>query len=76
MKKEHELGDLENPEMWDADSAEAYSAVAGARGVIAVPFAQAEYQRLAAAARERGLSTIQFIREAALAELNAQAPRR
>jgi hypothetical protein len=76
MKDEHDLADLENPEFWDAESAELHPGVRNARAVVSVPFAQPEYQRLAAAARERGLSTIQFIREAALAELNAQAPQR
>ncbi len=67
---------LEDPETWDPESAELRPGVAHARAVVAVPFAQPEFQRLAAAARERGLSTIDFIREAALAHLNAEMSQR
>ena len=64
---ERETTDLEDARSWDLDNPERSGPVKNRRTVVSVSLPSDVFQVVAAAAQESGLSTSQFIREAAVA---------
>ena len=64
---ERETTDLEDARSWDLDNPEKSGPVKKRRTVVSVSLPSDVFQAVAAAAQEAGLSTSQFIREAAVA---------
>ena len=65
---EREETDHEDSERWDLDNPVKSGPVKNRRTVVSVSFPSGAFQVVAAAAGEAGLSTSQFIREAAIAK--------
>lgn len=61
---EQELRELQDPETWD--EGETRPPVASPRAVVAVPFLVNDFRQVAPAARQRDLSPVAFIHQAAL----------
>lgn len=64
---ERETTDLEDARSWDLDNPERSGPVRNRRTVVSVSLPGDVFQAVAAAAEEAGLTTSQFIREAAVA---------
>ena len=60
--------DLEDSRNWDLDNPTKAGPVRGRRTVVSVSFPSGDFQIVAAAADEVGITTSQFIREAAIAK--------
>lgn len=60
--------DLEDSQNWDMDNVVKSGPVKNRRTVVSVSFPSSAFQVVSAAAGEAGLSTSQFIREAAIAK--------
>ena len=71
---ERETTDLEDSRSWHSDSPEKSGLVRNRRTVVSVSFPSGDFQVVAAAAHEAGLSTSQFIREAAMAKASPAHP--
>ena len=65
---ERETADVEDSQNWDLENPVKAGPVKNRRTVVSVSFPSSALQVVAAAADEAGLSTSQFIREAALAK--------
>lgn len=65
---QRETEDLEDSQSWDLDNPVKSGPVKNRRTVVSVSLPSSVYQIVAAAAEEAGLSTSQFIREAAIAK--------
>ena len=65
---ERETTDLEDARSWDLDNPERSGPAKNRRTVVSVSLPSDVFQVVAAAAQESGLSTSQFIREAAVAK--------
>ncbi len=65
---QRETTDLEDPQSWDLDNPVKAEPVKNRRTVVSVSLPSNIYQVVSAAAEQAGLSTSQFIREAALAK--------
>ena len=66
--KEQETGDLEEMKNWDLENPVKSDPVKNRRTVVSVSFPSRDFQVVAAAADQAGISTSQFIREAAVAK--------
>ena len=64
---DQETTDLEDARSWDLDNPERSGPVKNRRTVVSVSLPSDVFQVVAAAAQEAGLSTSQFLREAAVA---------
>jgi hypothetical protein len=71
---DQELRHLENPDEWDWERAELHEPDPSAGVVASVRFSGREYAQLAKAARQTGLSTLEYIREAALTRAGSSRP--
>jgi hypothetical protein len=60
------IEDLETPENWDFDNVQIQQPVNDPHAVVSVTFDRTEFGRIAIAARKRGLSLTEYIRESAL----------
>ena len=65
---EQETTDLEDSQSWDLDNPVKSGPVKNRRTVVSVSFPSSAFQVVASAADAAGLSTSQFIREAAIAK--------
>ena len=65
---EREETDIEDARNWDLDNPERSGPVRNRRTVVSVSLPSDVFQVVAAAAREAGLSTSQYLREAAVAK--------
>ena len=65
---EREKTDYEDSERWDLDNPVKAGPIKNRRTVVSVSFPSGAFQVVVAAAGEAGLSTSQFIREAAIAK--------
>ena len=64
-----ELEDLQDPEAWDWDGATRIQPPKATRVVASVGFTRQDFERVAQYARETGVKTSEFIREATLDHL-------
>jgi hypothetical protein len=64
---DEDLKELEEADQWDWDSGELRPGVGNRRTTVKVVFAGADFDRLSEAAQQLGVSTIQFIHDAAVA---------
>lgn len=62
---DEELRELEDPDTWETAS-ESRPPVKNQRSVVSVAFAREDFEHVARAARQRGMRTSEFIRNAAL----------
>jgi hypothetical protein len=71
-----ELDVLQNPESWDWEQGETHPGNPDAAVELVVRFAGPEFRAVAAAARQAGLSSIQFVHKVAVkaAQATAQTP--
>jgi hypothetical protein len=72
---EQELRELEDPSTWEDEADSIRPPVKSSRAVVSVAFARADFERVVAAAREQGLKTSEFIRRAALGDVERLGPR-
>ncbi len=63
---DQELLDLQNPETWADDEGEVRTSVVAPRAVLAVSFTADDFEQISRAARQRGVKTTEFVRNAAL----------
>lgn len=63
---EREFEELEDPENWDFDAVQIQPPVKDPKAVVSMELNRSEFNRVAAAARRRGLPLAEFIRQAAL----------
>ncbi len=61
-----EIEGLEDPENWDVDAIQIQPPVKHPGAVVSVEFNRSEFDQIAAAARQRGVSLTKFVRDAAL----------
>jgi hypothetical protein len=64
---ERELQELQDPVTWEADTDDRRPPVKSPRAVVSVAFSRDDLEQVASAARESGMRTSEFIRNAALA---------
>ncbi len=64
---DEELKELEEADQWDWDSGELCPGVKNRQTAVKVVFAGADFDRLSEAAQQLGVSTVQFIHDAAVA---------
>lgn len=62
-----QIEELENEDMWDLDAVETQKPVAPGRAVVSVSLPRADFDAIADAARDEGVSISEFMRSAALA---------
>ncbi len=65
--KDRELSELRDPANWNEEQAEVHAPVKGARSVLSVSFSRQDFALVTRCARELGMRTSEFVREAALA---------
>jgi hypothetical protein len=63
---DRELKELRDQKNWDHRRARQQPAVKNARAIVSVPFARADFEKVAESAEQLGKRTSEFIREAAL----------
>jgi hypothetical protein len=68
---EDELAELEAPETWDLEGAEAHPPVASARAVVPLTLARNELATIEQAAQARGMALTEYMRAAVLADAQA-----
>jgi hypothetical protein len=61
-----EIDELEDPENWDFDTAQIQPPVENPQAVVSVTFTRSEIGRVATAARSRGMSLTEFVKDASL----------
>ena len=71
---EDELKQLEDPEQWDSENAEAFPGGQARGAVVAVRFDRRDFAEIARAAREAGVPLTRFIHDAALAHARRRNP--
>lgn len=69
---DQELLDLQNPETWADDEGEVRTSVVAPRVVLAVAFTADDFEQIARAARQRGVKTTEFVRDAAMSRATDQ----
>lgn len=67
-----ELEELQNPEAWEDMDEPAQPATKSARAVVSVAFARDDFETVVAAAKQHGMKTSEFIRQAALEKTVSQ----
>lgn len=71
----NELDELQNPENWAMEHAVRHEPSKPSRAVVSVRFSGDDLATIARAARENGMKTSEFIRNAALAEASRKRRR-
>jgi hypothetical protein len=67
---DQELSELQDPQTWDDGADEVRPPVKSPRAVVSVAFPAEDFRRVAEQARRRGMKTSEFIRKAALDQLD------
>lgn len=70
-----ELEELQDPEAWEDMDEPAQPATKPARAVVSVAFARDDFETVVEAAKQRGMKTSEFIRQAALEKTIPQPQR-
>ena len=70
--KDKEFKELQDPNNWDYERAEIHEPVKNPRAILSVAFSHEDFARVVQAARELGMFTSEFVREAAIARALGQ----